>query len=174
MRSFTLYLCFIPLLAARAGISQTLPDASPRAPSLQFVFEETVQLGSWMKFGDTPLGSRTLVPITGGTIQGPVLRGRILPGGWDWQLATAGGCRQFRAAYSIETDDHVRIRVDNRAKICPDKESTVEDLFTAPEFEAPLGRYQWLNSGAYIGVLHFVPGGAQPEVTIRIYRAKAL
>ena len=42
--------------------------------------------------GKTPYGSRNMIPITGGTFEGPGIRGIIVPGGWDWQLVRADGC----------------------------------------------------------------------------------
>ena len=34
--------------------------------------------------GPTPLGRRRIVRVTGGTFEGPRLRGTVLPGGGDW------------------------------------------------------------------------------------------
>ncbi len=36
------------------------------------------------KLGAVPHGIRTFVPVTGGSFEGPRLRGKILPGGGDW------------------------------------------------------------------------------------------
>ena len=42
---------------------------------------------------------------------------------------------------------------------------------TTPVFEAPLGQYQWLGQGAYVGTLGFDPTVREPHVVITIYRA---
>ncbi|MGA8871523.1 MAG: DUF3237 family protein, partial [Candidatus Acidiferrales bacterium] len=57
-------------------------------PHLEFVFEEFVTLGAGIHPGETPFGDRNIVPITGGVFSGPNIRGKVMPGGWDWQLVT--------------------------------------------------------------------------------------
>ncbi len=69
--------------------------------------------------GETPIGKRNIVPITGGTFDGPGLRGKIMPGGWDWQLTIASGCFDLHADYMIQTDDSVIIHVVNQGMVCP-------------------------------------------------------
>jgi hypothetical protein len=50
------------------------------------------------KLGAVSHGTRVIVPITGGTFEGPRLRGKVLPGGGDELLnrliAVASGDRQ--------------------------------------------------------------------------------
>ena len=41
------------------------------------------------EIGRTPYGMRRRIPIIGGTFEGPRIRGRVLPGGADWQLQRA-------------------------------------------------------------------------------------
>lgn len=69
---------------------------TPPAPVLSLVFEEVVTLGEPVTPGNTPLGGRNMIPITGGSFEGPGdgtgIKGTIIPGGWDWQLARADGC----------------------------------------------------------------------------------
>ena len=43
-------------------------------------------VGEPIDVGPTPEGHRRLIPITGGTVRGPALNGRVLPGGADYQL----------------------------------------------------------------------------------------
>jgi Protein of unknown function (DUF3237) len=61
---------------------------TPDTPHLEFVFEEFVTLGASIHPGETPFGERNIVPITGGTFSGPNIRGKVLSGGWDWQLVS--------------------------------------------------------------------------------------
>ena len=49
------------------------------------------QLESILKFGMTPYGERRIINILGGTVEGPKLKGRILPGGADWQIVRTDG-----------------------------------------------------------------------------------
>src|SRR5947209_10524116 len=97
-----------------AGIIPAIAqNAVQEKPKLEFVLEELVTLGPSVHPGQTPLGERNIVPITGGTFSGPDLRGKIVPGGWDWQLSTKNGCTAVQANYMIQTDDGQVINVDN-------------------------------------------------------------
>ena len=57
-----------------------------------------------MNFGRTPYGERRIIDILGGTVSGPKLKGRILPGGADWQIIRADGAADIQARYTIETE----------------------------------------------------------------------
>ena len=107
-------------------------------PHLEFVFEEFVTLGASIHPGETPFGERNIVPITGGTFSGPNIRGKVMSGGWDWQLATKTGCHSIQADYMIQADDGAIINVINKGTSCAGPGANVR-LFTTPTFEAPLG-----------------------------------
>lgn len=139
-------------------------------PRMEFVYEETVTLGASLHPGATPFGERNIVPITGGTFTGPRLKGKILPGGWDWQLSTKG-CFLIQANYMIQTDDGVIINVDNRGRVCSKPGAKPAPIFTTPVFEAPLGSYDWLNGGAYVGTIEGTTVLGKPAVHIRFFKA---
>ena len=141
-------------------------------PALELVFEERVTLGKAIPAGTTPLGDRLIIPITGGTFEGPDIRGEVLPMGWDWQLRRADGCTDVEADYFLRTDDGVVINIVNTGVICPPDEDGPRPVRTQPRFEAPLGKYEWLGQGAFVGTLEADMEGAVPAVTIRIYRAR--
>ena len=61
--------------------------------------------------GRTPYGERRVIGILGGSVRGPKLNGRILPGGADWQIIRTDGAADIKARYIIETDDGARIMV---------------------------------------------------------------
>jgi len=71
-------------LAALVASAPALSQAEPPAPRLEFAFEEIVTLGQSIPVGETPLGRRNMIPITGGTFSGPGIEGTIIAGGWDW------------------------------------------------------------------------------------------
>jgi hypothetical protein len=139
-------------------------------PQLEFVFEELVTLGSSQHPGKTPLGERNIIPITGGTVSGPKINGKIIPGGWDWQLAT-GGCFKLQADYMINTDDGVIINVLNKGTKCDSGSANSSRMLTSPMFEAPIGRYEWLNDGAYVGTVEGAAVEGKPAVRIRFFKA---
>ncbi|MGE0605267.1 MAG: DUF3237 family protein, partial [Xanthobacteraceae bacterium] len=55
-------------------------------------------------FGNTPYGERRVINITGGKVSGPRLRGKILPGGADWQIIRADGAADIFAKYTVQID----------------------------------------------------------------------
>lgn len=164
--------------AIGATIGATLLTIAPAkaedAPRLLFAFEERVTLSPAISLGKTPYGERTIIPITGGTVEGPDIRGMILPGSWDWQLHRADGCTDVKADYMIRTNDDVIINVLNRGAICgPDKDGKPRPVRTQPVFEAPLGKYAWLGQHAFIGTLEPIfDGNKVVAVHIRFYRAE--
>lgn len=159
------------LLAAAAPTHISAQEQSA-SPDLEFAFEEIVTLGPGISVGETPRGNRNIVPITGGTFEGPGIRGTIMPGGWDWQLIRSDGCIEIEADYMLKTDDGVVINVINEGVICPPKDGSAAPVRTQPRFEAPLGKYEWLNGAAFIGTLEMAPDMKEPAVLIRFYRAK--
>ena len=50
-----------------------------------------VELSPPHEMGDCPAGTRRIIPIVGGSASGPLLSGRILPIGADWQTVVKGG-----------------------------------------------------------------------------------
>lgn len=142
-------------------------------PSLEFVFEEVVMLGAAVAPGDTARGGRLIIPITGGTFEGPQLKGEIVPGGWDWQLRRDDGCTDVEADYFLKTDDGVVINVVNKGVICPPRQGEApRPVRTHPVFEAPKGKYEWLGQAAFVGTLEAAPPSAGPAVKIRFYRVR--
>lgn len=135
-------------------------------PVLEFAFEEYVTLGEAIAVGQTPRGNRRIIPITGGTFEGPGLKGTIIPGSWDWQLERPDGCTEIIADYFIRTDDGVMINVRNTGALC----RGAGPVRTHPVFEAPTGPYDWLNRAAFVGTLDLVPDASVPTIRIRFYK----
>jgi hypothetical protein len=140
-------------------------------PRLEFAFEEFVTLGASIHPGETPFGERNIVPITGGTFSGPNIQGKVMSGGWDWQLATKTGCHSIHADYFLLTDDGTVINVVNAGTSCAKPGSNIR-VFTTPTFEAPLGPHAWLNGGAFVGTLELATVDGKPAVHIRFYQVK--
>ncbi len=162
----------IMALSAAVLMANGAAAAEAEAPRLEFAFEELVTLAHGTKVGTTPLGERTMIPITGGTFTGPGISGTIVPGGWDWQLRRSDGCTSIEADYMLRTDDGVIINVINKGVLCRDKDGGMVPARTQPVFEAPLGKYEWLGRTAFIGTLEpaTAPDGG-PAVRIKFYKA---
>ena len=128
-------------------------------PGLQFVFEIRVEVtpGKLLELGKTAKGTRKIVPILGGIFEGPEIRGIILPGGYDWQLARTDGVSEVEARYVLKTDDDVLITIINKGlrygtpdamqKIANGELASSSEYYfrCAPVFETVAGKYDWLN-----------------------------
>lgn len=173
-RSKTRALALLAALIASSAAGCAAAAETPPDPVLEFAFEEIVYLGPASSPGRTAYGSRNIIPITGGTFEGPGIKGTIVPGGWDWQLVRADGCVDVHADYMLKTDDGVIINVKNDGALCPPQAGeTPRPVRTTPRFEPPLGKYAWLGQTAFVGTLDMAKGPeGQPAVRIRFYRAR--
>lgn len=159
------------LTTALTALALAAPITAHAAePTLEFAFEETVMLDADVPVGTTSVGTRNIVPITGGTFEGPGIHGTIMAGGWDWQLRRADGCLQIKADYLLRTDDGAVINVVNTGVSCRAKDPKAV-VRTHPVFEAPQGKYDWLSQSCFVGTLDPVnlPDGKR-AVRIRFYR----
>lgn len=131
-------------------------------PGYEFICELEARLDPPILIGQTPVGLRRMVPIIGGHFAGPRLRGTGVPGGADWQYQRSDGAWVLEAIYLLRTDDDVLIQVRNhglrvgppevmRRLAAGEPVDPSEYYFrAAPSFEAPAGRYEWLNRGLFV------------------------
>ena len=146
-------LLFTVLLTVTAltAVAQTYPPKD--TPQLEFALQLRVTLGEAFSIDKTQHGRRTVIPITGGTFEGPLLKGTIINGGADYQL-NAENRTELEAIYCIKTDDGIYIHVRNRGIIANGKDANGNPTFyfrAAPQFEAPSdSRYGWLNDALFI------------------------
>ncbi len=155
----------------------TTPDAA-MLPKAEFVFEEYVTLAPVVVQGETALGQRQFIPITGGKVAGPKFNGEVMPGGWDYQLRMPSGCGSLSADYFIKASDGAIIHVLNQGFSCTPPVAG-ERSYAIPRFEAPKGPHEWMTRGSFVSSIEPVmqPGanGAPPKllaVRIRFYQIK--
>ncbi len=159
------------LSAGGPAAAQSAEAPVPKAvPTAVHVYNAVALLEETIPHGTTPYGQRFRVPIIGGTFEGPDLRGRILPGGFDWQLLRPDGYLELVADYFMETDDKVLIQVTNRGLVhAPGGGGPASYVMTTPKFEAPMGKYGWLNQFIFAGTV--APGtGPKPSVGLSIFK----
>lgn len=175
MKNLLILSAFIAATIATSSLLQAqeaAPDlgAMPNAdqfPQVEFVFEEHVTLAPATVLGETALGHRQYIPITGGTISGPKLQGRVIPGGWDYQLRYEGGCGTLSADYFLEASDGTVIHILNESFSCGLGGPNGERSFFRPRFEAPQGPHDWLTRGTFVATLELdrSPTDAPPTAT---------
>ena len=149
-------ICLMMYMLAVCGMSVNAQDTVPKdTPQLEFVMQLRVTIDRAYTIGETAHGRRVVIPITGGTFEGPRLRGTVMNGGADYQLVSNDGSRtEVEAIYSIQTDDGICIYVRNCGIICTSIDNDGKSIFyfkTAPQFEAPVASpYNWLNNAIYV------------------------
>jgi hypothetical protein len=147
---------FVFLLAASSAAFPA--EAEPPPPRLEFLCRLEVALTAPQSTGKTPAGERRIIPIVGGKVSGPRLRGEILNAGADWQWVRADGTAELDARYAFRTHDGALVMIHNlgvrftppevAAKLKPGESAPPEQLYfrTTPRFETGDPRYAWLNN----------------------------
>jgi hypothetical protein len=160
--------CFatLAIVASAANAADPAPADYPR---MEYVYTAIVTIAPIEKVGDVRNGIQRIIPITGGTVEGPGIRATVVPGSADWNLARSDGSSVAEAYYFLRTSDGVVIKVLNRGVLPARKGDNPRPAFTSPTFEAPKGKYEWLNDGVFVGTLVPQPGGG--AVMIRVYKA---
>jgi Protein of unknown function (DUF3237) len=101
------------VLGGAAGIPAQEGTRRPTPPGLVFAFEARVEVGAPLEVGQLPRGMRRIVPILRGTFEGPGIKGKVMPGGADWQMIGADGFSELDTRYTLETDTGRIIYVQN-------------------------------------------------------------
>jgi len=126
--------------------------------------------------GSTPMGERRIAKITGGTFEGPELKGTILPGGGDWLLQCADGSLQLDVRATLKTYDGALIYMTYRgyrhgpAEVMEqlNKGNAVDPskyyFRVAPFFETGAEKYTWLNRIVSVGTGSRLPSGPVYEI----------
>jgi hypothetical protein len=126
-------------------------------PRLEFLCTLTADVGELVSCGPAPLGERRVVNITGGSFEGPALRGEILPGGADWQIARSDGVLELDARYALKEARGGLVRVVSQgyrhgppevmARLGRGEEVDPASYFfrTVMRFETGAGELSWLN-----------------------------
>ncbi|TWD53202.1 uncharacterized protein DUF3237 [Agrobacterium vitis] len=150
--------------AAPAG--GPLSDVPIVLPKTEFVYEAIVTLQDTIEMGQSPLGDRRIINITGGEFAGPRIKGKVMPGGADRQLLRKDGVRLLNALYEMQTDDGAIITVNNRVLIDTPKDGP-RYAFSHIDITAPEGPHEWLNRRMFVGTLHSLR--PKPMVLIRVF-----
>lgn len=171
----TLRLSLIALLMMLALGVKAQSSEQVAAPELEYVMQLKVTLGETYTAGTTQHGDRVVIPITGGTFEGPKLKGTIINGGADYQLGNKQlGRTELEAIYSIKTDDGVYIHVRNRGIICMGQEADGKPAFyfrAAPQFETDVNsKYAWLNNSLFLCAPGFDP--QFKGIVLNVWRVK--
>jgi uncharacterized protein DUF3237 len=131
-------------------------------PTLAHIADFLVQVGATIAIGETGQGLRRVVPITGGTVDGPRLRGTILNAGADCQIIGPDGFTRLDARYVARLDDGSLIYIENcgvrfgppeaMARITRGEPVDPAQIYfrSTPRFETAAPAHQWLTRPLFI------------------------
>jgi hypothetical protein len=142
----------------------------------EFLFTLTGAVAPPIEIGFTPSGVRRVFPITGGTFEGPRLRGTLLPGGADQMLELSDAVVMPDVRLVLKTeDDHLILMTYVGIRHGPSK--VMERLARgepvdpseyyfriSPRFETGSDKYAWLNRILAVGTGHRLPAGPTYDV----------
>lgn len=116
--------------------------------------------------GETPGPTRRIGIVTSGRFAGDRISGEVLDGGSDWQDLRSDGSVSLDVRLILRTDDGVAIPMSYRG-VRHGPQDVIRQLEqgqgvdpgayyfrTNPIFEAPIGKYEWLNGIVAIGIGH--------------------
>jgi len=139
-------------------------------------FHLDAQLGPVQEIGDLAAGRRRVVPIVGGTLEGPRLRAEILPGGADWQLVTPTGSAAIEARYTARADDGALVLVHSRgfrsgppevlARLAAGQTVDPGEYYfrTLVTLETGAAAHAWVNERLFIAVAARLPDGVVADI----------
>ncbi len=137
----------------------------------RFLFTVTITVAPALVLGATPLGDRRIVQITGGSYEGPRLRGSVLPGGADWIIRRSDDVLQLDVRATLRTEDGALVNMAYRgvrhgpAEVIArlDRGEAVEPseyyFRTTPYFETSAPSYLWLNKIVAVATGCRLPAG---------------
>ncbi|MGW1065240.1 DUF3237 domain-containing protein [Streptomyces aureus] len=146
-------------------------------PALDFAFEIRAEVAGTLHIGNGDGEVTEFTPITGGSVEGPRLRGKVLPGGGDWS-STRGEVCELDARYLLQAEDGAVIDIVNRGYYVPkaaapdqfDGELKVSEAGhyyrTSPVFRTDSPAHRWLAETVFVGLAR--PDG-EDAVVIRMY-----
>jgi hypothetical protein len=164
-----------------SSLPQTL--AASRAnevapPKLTLALTINVQVGTPTELGQVPRGRRRIIPILGGTFEGPNIRGKVVPGGADWQIVRADGLAELDTRYLLQTDSGQLIYIQNAGirhappdvtkKLLAGEAVDSSQVYfkTIPTFETSAPELQWLTRSIFVATGERNPS----DVVIRVWK----
>ncbi|MEO3760403.1 DUF3237 domain-containing protein [Mycobacterium sp. B14F4] len=160
-------------MTAAAADQLPLVDALP----VEHLFDMHVDLLPAQPIA-TPLGARLTFVTTGGSIDGPKLRGEVLPGGGDWLMVGSDGVGRVDVRATLRTHDDALIHYEARGvikipadgldrlgagEVLPFADTYVR---TTPTMETSDDRYAWLSEIVTVGYNVLSPN----HIDYRIFR----
>ena len=124
----------------------TALDALP----VEFLYTIHLDTGTPTMVKDGPMGTRIIAPVTGGTFEGPRMKGTVIGPAGDWVTVSASGQMTLDVRLCLITDDGAAIYCTYRGLLL--RSETGARALAAPLFETGDERYAWLNAVQGVGI----------------------
>ena len=138
---------------------------------LTHIFSYHADLKEPQRIGRAQFGTRAIVDVTGGTLEGPGIKGTILPSGGDWVLFDDKGVGRLDVRATVRTDDDALIYIQYFGiLVLGDNAASGETRFgeryfmTQPRFETSAERYEWLNRTVAVAEGRTLPNAVEYRV----------
>lgn len=136
---------------------------------VEHLFTMTAELGdpSNALIPNGPTGTRFIAAVTGGTFNGPRIKGTIVPPGGDWVHSRPNGTVHLDVRIQLVTDDGEAILMTYNGIGVPQEDRTTS-IRSAPTFETGAEAYAWLNDVQAVGI----GTAGRDSVTYEVYALK--
>ena len=132
------------------------PTPRPEALRSELLMDLILETAPAVAIGDR--GDRTVVAVTGGTFEGPKLKGTVIGPGADWPLRVSDTLRILDVRIILVTDDSQKIYMTYRGVIhTPPSGQGARYWRSTPIFETDSAKYKWLTELVAVGVNYTVP-----------------
>lgn len=140
-------------VAASAGTGDaqsSAPAAADDKLQSEFLLDLTFEKGPANSVG-SPGGNRVIVPISGGTFEGPRLKGTLAGPAGDWIVVRSDGSSVLDLRLLLQTDDAQKILMTCRGIAYTEPGGALYARIL-PVFETGAAKYAWLNNVVAVGV----------------------
>ncbi len=145
------------------GGAPVVPGPRPEALKSEFLMDMILETAPAVT-----IGNRTVVAVTGGTFEGPKLKGTVIGPGADWPLRVSDTLRVLDVRIILQTDDNQKIYMTYRGVIRTPPAGQPGERYwrTTPVFETDSAKYAWMTEIVAVGVSFTVP----QRVSYRIFQ----
>jgi hypothetical protein len=153
----------INLIVAMALLLFVTSIATAQKLETEFLYKISLTLDTPIDIGKLPIGKRVIYPITGGSFEGPKIKGKVRAFGADWVLRLDSITTKLDVRLLLETDDGHLISNTYSGIVYNNSNGTTYWRIT-PVFETASKKYEWLNYLLAVGVGSVSKGGVSYEV----------
>nr|BAZ95830.1 hypothetical protein cpaH [Curvularia pallescens] len=152
---------------ALATAACSVAAQTPASPEMNWILSANVTPGDPIVVGPVPGGTRTILPIAGGTFWGPYFNGTLAPVGIDAGIVTPDNKFYPGGTAVLQSEDGANIIFKDNGF------QTGDTIYGAVTFETGAEGYEWLNKLILVSSAKFASDTGS-AVTLNIFAAGAI